>query len=416
MGYMGKYIEVDLSQDSIRVNDLDFKAARNYIGGKGLGAKILYDNVPSGTDPLSPDNIVLFMTGPLTGSRVQTSGRWCIVTKSPQTGIFTDSHIGGKFGHRLKRAGFDYVMVRGKASSPSYIDVSDEEVVIRSAEDLWGLGTFETERVLQQRHEKVEVTSIGPAGENLVSFACAVTDQTHVAGRGGVGAVMGSKNLKAIVARGSRQIKESDSERFSNLTRTLTKEVLANPNIETRHELGTPLWVSIANDAGFLPTRNYQSGVFEGADSISGERMRDEFVVGHEACYGCAIACGKRTRFEQGKYAPLEVEGPEYETIGLLGSNCGVDDLASIAKSSQMCDDLGIDTISAGGTIAFAMEATEHGVLDQEDVEDLSFGNSEAVHELIRLISAREGVGDLLARGSLKVAEEIGQGSAAYAI
>jgi len=416
MGYMGRFLEVNLSEDLVKEHNLDVKLAEKYIGGKGLGARILYDSLSAEIDPLSPDNIILFMTGPLSGTAVQTSGRWCVVTKSPHTGIFTDSHIGGKFCHRLKRAGFDYVIVRGRASSPCYVHISDEGVDIRPASDLWGMGTYETESTLQKRHTGSEVTSIGPAGENLVSYACAVTDRTHIAGRGGVGAVMGSKNLKALVAHGRNSIEATDPDRFKELATAFRKKVLENPGAKMRHDLGTVMWVRLANEAGFLPTRNFQSGVFEGADSISGERMRDEFVIAHTACYACGIACGKTTRFEKGKHAPLEVDGPEYETTALLGSNCGIDDLGAIAKSSQLCDDLGLDTISAGGSIAFAIEASEKGILDQSDVKDLRFGNDEAVHELIDLIANRRGIGDLLAQGSLRAAQKLGGNSSSYAI
>jgi len=413
---MGRYLEVNLSEKTIREYPLDMSLAKKYIGGKGLGARLLHDSIGAGIDPLSPDNAILFMTGPLSGTAVQTSGRWCIVTKSPHTGIFNDSHIGGNFGHRLKQAGFDYVMVHGRASAPVYLDISDERVDIRPANDLWGLGTFETEHLLQNRHPESEVTSIGPAGENLVTYACAVTGRTHIAGRGGVGAVMGSKNLKALVARGRSLIEASNPERFSRLAKDFRRKVLANPGVKVRHDLGTVMWVNMSNHAGFLPTRNFQSGTFEEADAISGERMRDEFVVGHTACYACGIACGKRTRFEKGKHAPLEVDGPEYETIALLGSNCGIGSLAAIAKSSQICDNLGLDTISTGGSIAFAMEASERGLLKQSDVADLRFGNDDAVHKLINLIASRRGVGDLLAEGSLRAAERLGHDSSSYAI
>jgi aldehyde:ferredoxin oxidoreductase len=416
MGYVGKYLKIDLTDDRIKEYSLDLDLARQYIGGKGLGAKILYDNLDSQISPLSPNNILLFITGPLTGTSIQTSGRWCIVTKSPHTGLFTDSHIGGKFGYKLKRAGFDFIQIQGKADSPSYIQISDEGVTIHPANSLWGKGTFETEHTLKERHQGSEIVSIGPAGENLVTYACALTDKTHIAGRGGIGAVMGSKNLKAVVVNGNKSIDAADPKTFNVLVKEFNKKVLANPAVQFRHEIGTAMWVSMSNEGGFLPTRNFQSGVFEGADRISGERMRDEFVIGHTACYMCGIACGKRTRFKEGKYAGLEVDGPEYETIALLGSNCGIDDLGAIAKSSWLCDDLGLDTISAGGTVAFAMEASEKGILKQNDVTNLRFGNSEAVHKLLQLIARRQGVGEILSKGSLAVAEKLGQNSSHFAI
>lgn len=416
MGYMGNYLDVNLSTGKVTELKLDMLLAEQFIGGKGLGAKILYDTLSKGVNPLSPDNILLFMTGPLSGTSVQTSGRWCIVTKSPHTGIYLDSQIGGKFGHRLKRAGFDFIIFRGKAESPSYLEVSSQGVEIHSAIDLWGKGTYKVEEILKKRHDGSEVCSIGPAGENLVTFANIMTDRTHMAGRGGTGAVMGSKNLKAVVARGSQKIEVMDNDRFKELSRAFRKKVRENPGVKRRHEIGTVMWVRMANDAGFLPTKNFQSGVFENAETISGERMRDEFVIGHTACYGCLIACGKTTRFNEGKYAGLEVEGPEYETSALLGASCGIDDLGAIAKANEICDDLGIDTITAGGTIAFAMECSEKGILDQKDVKNLEFGNADALHEMLHLIVHRKGIGDLFVKGSLAAAKEIGHNSADFAI
>ncbi|MCE7743376.1 MAG: aldehyde ferredoxin oxidoreductase family protein [Candidatus Heimdallarchaeota archaeon] len=415
MGYMGKYLDVNLSSKKIHVKQLDMDLAKKYIGGKGLGAKILLDELKKGVKPLSPDNIILFMTGPLSGTKVVTSGRWCIVTKSPHTGIFLDSHIGGKFGHRLKKAGYDFILVRGKSKTPCYLLINDDDVSIQSAEELWGKGTFETEEFLQNKHPKSEVASIGPAGENLVTYANVMTDKSHMAGRGGAGAVMGSKNLKAVVAVGSTSI-DSVHDNFKELTRSFREKVRENPGVQTRHEIGTMMWVNMANDAGFLPTRNYQSGVFKGAEEISGEKMLEDYTYAHRACYGCLIACGKANKFTKGKYSGLDVEGPEYETTALLGSNCGIRDLGAVAKASQMCDDLGIDTITVGSSIAFAMECSEKKILDQNDVPKLKFGNEAAMLKMIELIAHRKGVGELFAQGTLAAAEKIGKNSSDFAI
>ncbi|MHA1972444.1 MAG: aldehyde ferredoxin oxidoreductase family protein [Candidatus Hodarchaeales archaeon] len=416
MTFMGKYLDIDLTTGKILDKKLDMDLARKFIGGKGLGAKILYDNVKAKTDPLSKDNIICFTTGPLSGTSVQTSGRWCIVTKSPHTGIFLDSQIGGKFGHRLKKAGYDYIIFRGKAPEPSYVYVSSENVDILSAEEYWGKGTFETEELLKKKHEGAEVASIGPAGENLVSFANIMTDKTHMAGRGGAGAVMGSKNLKAVVSHGTAKIKAKNPEKFRKLTKKFTQEVKNNPGVQHRHEIGTVMWVKMSNEAGFLPTRNFQSGVFEGAEAISGERMRDEFVIGHTACYHCIIACGKTTQFKSGKYAGLQVDGPEYETSALIGASCGIDELDAIAKANYICDNLGMDTITAGGTIAFAMEASEKGILKQDQINNLKFGNADAQHEMLHLIANKEGLGEMFSRGSLSAAKQLGHNSEDFAI
>ncbi len=416
MGYMGKYLDVDLSTGKIIETTLNKDLAEKFIGGKGLGTKILYDALKPSIEPLSPENIILLLTGPLSGTSIQTSGRWCVVTKSPHTGIFLDSQIGGKFGHRLKRSGFDYIFIKGKAESPTYLEISSEGVDLRAANSLWGKGTYDTENILKKKHPKSEVCSIGPAGENLVSYANIMTDKTHMAGRGGAGAVMGSKNLKAIVAGGSKLILADDPDKFNNLTRAFAKKVLSNPGVKRRHEIGTVMWVKMSNDAGFLPTNNFQSGVFDDASLISGERMRDKYVIGHTACYRCGIACGKTTRFDKGKYAGLQVDGPEYETSALLGSSCGINDLGAIAKGNEICDNLGLDTITAGGTIAFAMEASAKGILEQTEIRELRFGNADAQHELLRLIAYRKGIGNLFAAGSLAAANNLGQRSSDYAI
>ncbi len=415
MGYTGKFLEVNLSSKKVQEKPLNKDLAKKYIGGKGLGARILYDELKKGVDPLSADNIILFMTGPLSGTSVVTSGRWCIVTKSPHTGIFLDSHIGGKFGHRLKKAGYDYILVRGKSKTPCYLQINDGEVNIQSAEELWGKGTFETEEFLKNKHPKSEVACIGPAGENLVTYANIMTDKSHMAGRGGAGAVMGSKNMKAVVVSGTKSI-DSVHENFKKLTRVFREKVRENPGVKNRHEIGTMMWVNMSNDGGFLPTNNYQSGVFNGAEAISGEEMLDKHTYGHRACYGCLIACGKANKFTEGKYKGLDVEGPEYETTALLGSNCGIRNFGAIAKASQMCDDFGIDTITTGSVIAFAMECTKKKILEQNDVPKLVFGNENAMLKMIEFLALRKGIGELFAQGTLAAAEKIGHGSSDFAI
>ncbi|MCE7748765.1 MAG: aldehyde ferredoxin oxidoreductase family protein [Candidatus Heimdallarchaeota archaeon] len=415
MGYMHKYLDVDLTSERIQEKKLDKELAEKFIGGKGLGAKILYDELEAGVDPLSPENIILFMTGPLTGTSVVTSGRWCIVTKSPHTGIYLDSQIGGNFGHRLKKAGYDFILVRGKAANLCYLLVTSEGSTIISAKEVWGRGTFATEEILQGKHPKSEVASIGIAGEKLVSYANVMTGRSHMAGRGGSGAVMGSKNLKAVVVSGTEKI-DAAHKNFRELTRTFRTKVQNDDGVKNRNRIGTMMWVNMSNQGGFLPTKNYQSGVFEEADSISGETMLEKYTYANRACYGCLIACGKANKFETGKYAGLDVDGPEYETTALLGSNCGINDLAAVAKASEMCDDLGIDTITAGATISFAMECVEKGYLQQSDVDNLAFGNDDAVLEMIKLISHRERIGNLFAQGSKAAAVKIGHDSMDFAI
>jgi aldehyde:ferredoxin oxidoreductase len=305
--------------------------------------------------------------------------------------------------------------VRGKANEPVYLNISSESNEILTAEEVWGKGTFDTEKKLKEKHPKSEVASIGPAGENLVSYANVMTDKSHMAGRGGSGAVMGSKNLKAVVAGGSFKIDPVD-EKFKELTKFFRERVKDNPGVQHRHEIGTMMWVNMSNEGGFLPTRNYQSGFFEKADNISGETMIENHTYAHRACYGCLIACGKANKWETGKYSGLDVDGPEYETTALIGSNCGLDNLDAVAKASQICDDMGIDTITAGATISFAMECVEKGILTQYDIQDLSFGNDDAVHQMLELIAKKDGIGKLFSKGTKAAALELGKDTIDFAI
>jgi len=412
-GYMGKSLEVDLTKKEIKITDLNEEWARMFIGGKGLGARLLYESVEPGLDPLAPENPLIFITGPLTATSASTSGRWAVVTKSPHTGIFLDSQVGGHFGAQLKMAGFDCLTVRGKADAPVYLHIKDGQCRILDALELWGKGVFETERILKKRHPGAKVGSIGPAGENLVSYACISFDLYRQAGRGGAGAVMGSKNLKAVVTEGSYKVRYAD---FAAKGKSLRKLINEHPVMRERREIGTPLWVAKANRAGFLPTRNFSSGVFELADEISGETMRRKIVVKNRACYGCPILCGKFSRVDEGKHQGIEVEGPEYETIALLGSNCGIGSIEAIAHANMLCDDLGLDTISTGNVIGFAMECYRKGLLKDTDGLHLEFGDENALLAMIEKIARREGIGELFSGGVRKAAQAIGQGTEKFAI
>lgn len=415
-GYMGKNLEVDLTKKEVKITDLNEEWARMFIGGKGLGAKLLYESVKPGLDPLAPGNPLIFITGPLTATSASTSGRWAVVTKSPHTGIFLDSQVGGHFGAQLKMAGFDCLTVRGKADAPVYLHIKDGQCRILDAPELWGKGVFETERTLKKRYPGAKVGSIGPAGENLVSYACISFDLYRQAGRGGAGAVMGSKNLKAVVAEGSYKVGYANPDGFAAKVKSLRKLISDHPVMMERREIGTPLWVAKANRAGFLPTRNFSSGVFELADEISGETMRRRIVVKNKACYGCPILCGKLSRVDEGKHQGIEVEGPEYETIALLGSNCGIGSIEAVAHANMLCDDLGLDTISTGGVIGFAMECYRKGILQDTDGLHLEFGDENALLAMIEKIARREGIGELFSGGVRKAAQAIGQGTEKFAI
>ncbi|MEA1993685.1 MAG: aldehyde ferredoxin oxidoreductase family protein [Euryarchaeota archaeon] len=404
-GYTGKVLRVNLTTGKSSEESLNEDDARRFIGGKGLGAKILFDEIDPSVDPLSPENVMILSTGPLTGSLAPTSGRWCVVTKSPLTSLYLDSHVGGYFGAEIKKAGYDFIIIQGRAEKPVYIAINDDNVEIRDAEDLWGKNSFETEEALQ---EKGRVLSIGVAGENQVKFACINTDlrgeaRGGNAGRGGAGAVMGSKNLKAVVIKGTEKLRYADEEGFRNAVKKAFKMIKEDNFIPQRRKYGTPIWVSPVNENKLLPTRNFSQGSFEKADNISGETMHEEIVEGNRSCFNCPIACGKWTKFEfDGE--EYELEGPEYETIALLGSNCGNESIKSVAYLSYLCDDLGLDTISTGNIIAFVIEAAKNGLID----EDISFNDPKKQAELIRKIAYREGFGDELAEGVKRVSEQYG--------
>lgn len=419
-GYIGKILRVDLTERRISTEKLDAEIAKKFIGGKGLGAKILYDSLKLGTDPLSPENILIFASGPLTATLAPTSARWAVVTKSPLTNIFLDCQVGGYFGAAMKLAGFDCIIMEGKADSPVYLWVHDGNAEILNAGDLWGKGCFETENTLKKRlGESAHVASIGPAGENLVRYSCISVDKYRQAGRGGAGAVMGSKNLKAVAVRSaSYKIEYADPEGFREAAKKALKVIRENSFIPLRRKYGTPIWVAPVNKAALLPTRNFRTGVFEKAENISGETMRDKIVVKDGTCYNCIIQCWKYTHVESGKYKVDELAGPEYESIALLGSDCGVGSIEAVAHASMLCDDLGLDTISTGNSIAFAMECYERGLLTAEDTDglELKFGNADAEIEMVKKIAYRKGLGNLLAEGVRRASKKIGDGSERFAM
>jgi len=419
-GYTGKILKVNLTKRKTYVEKLDEEVARKFIGGKGLGAKILYDSVKPGIDPLSPENLLIFASGPLTATLAPTSGRWAVVTKSPLTNIFLDSQVGGYFGAVMKFAGFDCIIVEGKADTPVYLWVPDEGAEIRDAEDLWGKGCFETEKTIKKRlGENSRVASIGPAGENLVRYACITVDMYRQAGRGGAGAVMGSKSLKAVAVQSAgRKIEYADPEGFREVAKKALKKIEENSFIPLRRKYGTPVWVAPVNEFAILPTRNFRTGVFEHSDAISGETMRSKIVVKDGTCYNCSIRCWKYTQVKSGKYRVNELAGPEYETIVLMGSNCGVNSLEAITYANLLCDDLGLDTISTGNAIAFAMECFERGLLSEKDANGLKlrFGDADAEIEMVKRIAHRKGLGNILAEGVRGASKKIGGGSKKFAM
>lgn len=409
-GWIGKILRVNLTKEEWKAEELDRNIAEKFIGGRGLGSKILYDEIDPKVDPLSPDNKLILATGPLTGTSASAAGRYMAITKSPLTGTIACSNSGGHFGAELKFAGFDLIIIEGKAKEPVYLYVEDGKAEIRSATHLWGKTTHEaTDQILSETDMEARVACIGPAGERLVRFACIINDKHRAAGRSGVGAVMGSKNLKAVAVKGSGSVQVADKEAFRKATLEGFQKVKANPvTSQGLPAYGTAILINIINQSGILPTRNFQDGVFEGAEKISGESIAEQLLVRNRACFACPIACGRVVKVTNPKYECFS-EGPEYESDWALGACCGVDNIDAIGKANYLCDILGIDPISAGVTIACGMELFERGIVSRSEVgRSLNFGDPDAMVEMVRAIGYREGFGDALAEGSYRLAERYG--------
>ncbi len=413
-GVMNKYLYIDLSNRTFRYDTPPKGLYSEYIGGKGAGLKLMVDMGLITHDPFSPENPLIFINGPFTGSKVQTSARSTLVTKSPLTGTLLDSHIGGHFGPQLRGAGIDYLVVTGKSDKPVFLNITPGKVIFEDASSLWGKNKIETDKYLKANHPGTRSVSIGVAGENRVKYACIGTDYHRQFGRGGAGAVMGSKNLKAIVVGGKEKVSFYNEEKYKELTAQLTKDVLAHPNRALRYEKGTSYWVRAGlEDGRFLPIRNCTEVVGDQYLALSSESFKKALGWKSTACYGCAIMCAKR-----GKWKNYELEGPEYETVAWLGSNCCLTDPEDVAYANLLADDFGLDTISAGAVIAFAMEAFENGILTTADTGGLAldFGSSEVVFALLEKIAHRDGIGDILAEGSRIASQKIGKGSEYFAL
>lgn len=399
-GYAGRVLEVDLQERSFAFEPLDEEIARLYIGGKGYGTRLLYDRTEAGIDPLGPANPLIFATGPLNGSVAPQSNRFAVVCKSPLTGGIGNATCGGSFAFGLKKAGIDVLVVTGSSEQPLRLEVDGDadEVRFLDASELWGKGTYETQRILGKGREHAV---IGPAGENLVLYAGIVSNE-RIAGRTGVGAVMGSKRLKAVSVTGSRKLEMEDPDRFREYTKTVRATFKDHPVLgESMKRFGTAAIVNTTNGRNILPTRNFQKGHFDDAMKISGEWMEDHALKGVKtSCLHCPVTCGRDVEVEgkgRGK-------GPEYETLALLGSNLEIGDLDTVSEWNYHADDLGMDTISLGATLGFAMELGEKGMLESK----LSFGDASGVTDLIHDIAHRRGLGNELANGTKRMAEKFG--------
>ena len=403
-GYAGKILEIDLSSETTARSDLDASLPGQYVGGKGFGAKILYEQLSPRIDPLSPENILVFATGPLTGTLTPTSGRFEVCTKSPATDLWLDSNCGGFFGPELKFAGYDVLIIKGKARNPVFLMIDNDTVALKPAKDLWGLDTIASHQWIKDKFGKdYRIACIGPAGEKCVRFASIISEYRAL-GRGGAGAVMGSKNLKAIAVRGSQSIAIAEPNKFMQTCGEAFNELANHPDTGGgRPKYGTNVILSVMEAAGLHPVRNFQKVKFDGAATLNEETIA-RLYTRNRACYGCPIYCSKIAEVKDGKYKGSFTEGPEYENVWAFGANCENPDPAVIVHAEYLCDSYGLDGISTGVMIAFLMECAQRGIITETDVGfSLNFGDAAAMIRAIHLIGNREGPGALWGEGLKRV-------------
>jgi len=417
-GYQGEMLVIDLTEGKCLPETFEESLGRKYIGGVGFGIKLLCDRLAPQIGPLSPENHLIFSSGPLSSVNFLGSTGISVVTKSPLTGLIGDSDLRGTFGRTLKSCGYDGLVIKGKASRPVYIEMIDGSVKIKDAGDLWGKTTGEVQSILSQGNEKgVNILSIGTAGEHLVKYACISGDVQFFAGRLGTGAVMGSKNLKAIMIKGEKETPIADAEGMKKLIQEVFHDIQHDGSCDTLSKYGTWNTTGPSNLKGILPTKNFQRTTFEKIEQIDGDAMLNTIYAGKRTCPGCPIGCRRVVKAE-GPYAVLpEYGGPQFESVAALGPTLLLGDPFVIAKANELCNLYGLDTISTGVTIAFAMECREKGILSERDIGfDLKWGDPEHILKLVRMIALREGIGDLLAEGVRRASEKIGKGSPGWAM
>lgn len=419
-GYTGNILRVNLTSSTITTEYLDKNLRRRYLGGSGFIAYYLWKELQRGTDPLGPGNKLIIATGPVTGTSIMGSGRHSLGAKSPLTGGIAFSQVGEFGGTEMKRAGFDVIIVEGKSETPVYLSIKDRQVELRDATNLWGKETRETQQAIREElgDEKVRVMLIGPGGERLTRYACIMSGLYDAAGRGGLGAVMGSKNLKAIAIRGTGEIPVSDPEGLAELRKCLAGSVDRISILKSWQEAGTGFDMDIGVLSGDVPIHNWRDGDFPTINNITAVTLRDTIGAGMEGCFACPIRCKKKAKFDKPYSVDPAYGGPEYETLASLGSNLGIDNLKAIVKGNELCNAASLDTISTGGVIAFCMECYERGLLTKEQTDgiELTWGNADAMLMCIRKIIQREGFGNILGEGITRVAEWVGKGSEEFAI
>lgn len=403
-GVTGKILRINLTTQHYATESYPLELIERYLGGRGLSAYYLYHEVDPHCDPLGEENKLIFMNGPLAGTLIPGNNKINVAFKSPLSQSYSYSLSGGHWGPELKNAGYDGLILEGVSSHPVYLKIENNNVTFEDASPLWGLTIPETETKVHQMlgtDREFQVAVIGPAGEQLNKYACVTSGFYREFGRGGVGAVLGSKKVKAIALHGSQSFSVAEPDKMLTLASTLTENLRASPGGKIRRQYGTPEMVAKINDNGFWITRNFQESYFAEGKLLEGPAMREAIVVGDTSCFACPVACGKRSRIQSSKFGDLIMEGPEFETIGMLGSNCGISDWDTLLMATHICDIYGFDTINAGGCVAFAMECYENGLIPAElsEGKDLSFGNTKALLTLLKWIADRHGLGDILAEG-----------------
>ncbi|MEM3730419.1 MAG: aldehyde ferredoxin oxidoreductase family protein [Candidatus Bathyarchaeia archaeon] len=419
-GYAGKILRVNLANQEVKTESLPEDLREKYIGGSGLAAKLIYDEMPAEVEPLSPEALLIFSTGPLTGTAVPSSGRLCVCARSP-LGIWGESHAGGLFGQQLKKAGFDMVIVSGKAKSPTYLFINDGDITFFDAKNLWGKDVYETYNAIRNelKDNAVQIGAIGPAGEKCVNYASIIFG-VGKAGRSGMGAVMGSKNLKAIAVRGTKKIRVAYESKLLDFAKEVQMQLAKSPAAQGLRKYGTGGGMESYYHMGNIPLRNHRDGVWdeEKVEKISGVKISQTILEKVTPCCNCVIGCKRTVHVKEGKYASLRADSPEFETLCMLGSNLLNDDLSLIVKMNDLCNRLGMDTISVGAVIAFAIEAYEKGIITKDDTDglELAWKPSENLVKLVELIANRQGIGDLLAKGVAEASKKLNRESEEFAV
>lgn len=405
-GHYGKILRINLSEKKYWTEQIDEKIYDQYLGGKGLASHLLYELNPAGIDPLHPDNCLIFATGPVTGSRIWGGCRYGVFTKSPQTGFYSESYSGGKVPEAIDSTGYDAVVIQGQCAEPAVLEVHPDGAVLHDAGELWGKETYETEDEVIKRYKgnfkKAGTVVIGPASENLVSFGVIKNDHWRSAGRTGVGTVLGAKKVKAVIFKGDQKRPVFNEDAVRDLAKQIAADGKDNPGVAAYKSMGTSQLVKVVNNANAFPTRYWSEGKYDQWENISADALNARCDVKPNACLKCFMACGRMTTIKEGRHAGLKLEGPEYETIYAFGGLCMIDSIEEIAYLNDICDRLGIDTITAGNLCGFSIEACRRGKIDYQ----IDYGEVDAIAELLNMIARREGIGDILARGIKYAAKE----------